>query len=59
MITYTLTPLAEGTRFEREFIYGSPTLLFAALNLISMRTHVESQSMQAVQNLKQLLEAPR
>jgi uncharacterized protein YndB with AHSA1/START domain len=59
VITYTLTPLGEGTRFEREFIYGSPNLLFAALNLISMRTHVESESTQAVQNLKQLLEAPR
>jgi uncharacterized protein YndB with AHSA1/START domain len=57
VITYTLTPVAEGTRFEREFIYGSPNLLFAALNRISVRTQVEAESTQAVQNLKRLLEA--
>ncbi len=57
VITYALTPVAEGTRFEREFIYDSPNLLFAALNRISIRTQVEAESTQATQNLKRLLEA--
>ena len=57
VITYTLTAVAEGTRFERKFIYGSPNLLFAVLNRISLRAHVESESTQAVQNLKRVLEA--
>jgi uncharacterized protein YndB with AHSA1/START domain len=58
VIAYTLTAVAEGTRFEREFVYDSPNLLFAVLNRLSMRTQVESESAQAVQNLKRLLEAP-
>jgi uncharacterized protein YndB with AHSA1/START domain len=59
LITYTLTPVAEGTRFEREFVYDSPNLLFAVLNRISLRSHVEAESTQAVQNLKRLLEVPQ
>jgi len=58
LITYTLAAVAEGTRFEREFVYDSPNLLFAVLNRISLRTQVELESAQAVQNLKRLLEAP-
>ncbi len=59
VITYTLTPVAEGTRFDREFIYPSPNLLFAALNRISIRSKVEAEWKQAVENLKRLLEASR
>jgi len=59
VITYTLAPGAEGTRFEREFVYDAPNLLFAALNRISIRAQVEAESTQAVQNLKRLLEATR
>ena len=60
VITYTLTPVTEGTRFEREFAYPSRTLFFAALNRISIRSRVEEESAQALQNLKRVLEgAPR
>jgi uncharacterized protein YndB with AHSA1/START domain len=57
VITYTLTPVAEGTRFEREFIYPSPTLFFAALNRMSIRAKVEAESAQALENLKRVLES--
>lgn len=59
VITYALTPVAEGTRFERELVYGSPNLLFAVLNWISVRARVEAESAQAVQNLKRRLEEAR
>ena len=59
VVTYALSPVAEGTRFERELIYDSPNLLFAVLNRISIRAQVEAESMQAVQNLKRRLEATR
>lgn len=59
LIIYTLKPVAEGTRFEREFIYPSPNLLFAALNRISIRSKVEAESTQALGNLKRVLEAGR
>jgi hypothetical protein len=59
VITYMLTPVTEGTRFEREFIYPSPNLLLSALNRISIRAKVEAESAQALQNLKRLLESAR
>jgi uncharacterized protein YndB with AHSA1/START domain len=57
VITYTLTALPAGTRFERDFVYPSPNLLFAGLNRISIRSKVEAESTQALQNLKRVLEA--
>jgi uncharacterized protein YndB with AHSA1/START domain len=57
VITYTLSPVAEGTRFDREFVYDSPNLVFAALNRVSLRAQVEAESALAVANLKQRLEA--
>jgi uncharacterized protein YndB with AHSA1/START domain len=59
VITYALTRVAEGTRFDRELVYGSPNLLFAVLNRVSVRARVEAESTQAVQNLKRLLEEAR
>jgi len=58
VITYSLAPVAGGTRFVREFIYPSPTLLFAILNWISIKSRVEEESDQAVHNLKHVLESP-
>ena len=57
LIRYSLTPVDEGTRFERELIYPSPNLLFAMLNRISIRSRVEQESDQAVRNLKRVLES--
>ena len=56
VITYILTSVAQGTRFEREFVYDSPNLVFAALNRMSLRAQVQAESAQAVANLKQRLE---
>ena len=57
VITYSLTPVAEGTRFERTFVYPSPNLLFAIINRISIRSKVEQESDRAVRNLKRVLES--
>jgi uncharacterized protein YndB with AHSA1/START domain len=56
-ITYTLTPSGAGTRFDREFVYASPSLLFAVLNRVSVRAEVERESAEAVQRLKRILES--
>jgi uncharacterized protein YndB with AHSA1/START domain len=58
VITYSLTAVAEGTRFERQLIYPSPNLLFAMLNRVSIRSRIEQESDQAVRNLKRVLENP-
>jgi len=56
-ITYTLTPSGTGTRFDRELVYASPSILFAVLNRASVRAKVERESATAVQRLKEILEA--
>jgi uncharacterized protein YndB with AHSA1/START domain len=52
----SLTPSAERTRFEREFRYRSPTLLFALINRLTLRDQVQAESSEAVRRLKALLE---
>jgi uncharacterized protein YndB with AHSA1/START domain len=56
-ITYTLTPSGAGTRFDREFVYASPSLFFVVLNRVRVRAEVERESAEAVRRLKQILEA--
>jgi uncharacterized protein YndB with AHSA1/START domain len=56
-VTYSLTSTAGGTRFEREFKYGAPSLWFAILNRLILRARVQSESDTAVLRLKSLLEA--
>jgi uncharacterized protein YndB with AHSA1/START domain len=56
VITYSLTPIPEGTRFERAFVYPSRNLLFAIINRISIRSQVEQESDRAVRNLKRAVE---
>ncbi|UDM53430.1 SRPBCC family protein [Cupriavidus sp. MP-37] len=53
----SLTPSAERTRFEREFRYRSPTLLFALINRLTLRDQLQAESTEAVRRLKSLLEA--
>jgi uncharacterized protein YndB with AHSA1/START domain len=57
VITYSLTPVSKGTRFERNFVYPSPNLLFAIINRISIRPQVEQEFDRAVRNLKRAVEA--
>ena len=56
-ITYTLSSLPTGTRFERELVYGAPSLLFALLNRFSLRAQITAESETALRRLKQVLEA--
>jgi hypothetical protein len=56
-VTYTLASAGAGTRFDRELVYASPNLLFAALNRLGIRAKIESESAEAVRRLKQVLEA--
>ncbi|MGO4305804.1 MULTISPECIES: SRPBCC family protein [unclassified Cupriavidus] len=55
-VVYTLTPDGQGTRFEREFTYRAPTLLFSLLNWVALRQRVDSESAEAVRRLKARLE---
>ena len=57
-VTYSLRPVAKGTRFERELIYPARNLLFATLSRISINSRVEDESDRAVHNLKRVLETP-
>jgi uncharacterized protein YndB with AHSA1/START domain len=56
-VTYTLLRAGAATRFDREFVYASPTLLFAVLNRLGIRKKVEGESAEAVRRLKAILEA--
>ncbi|MEM5437667.1 SRPBCC family protein [Paraburkholderia diazotrophica] len=68
MVNYTMTPDtngtngtngangANGTRFERTFIYRSPTLWFALLNAVLLREKIQAESDEAVERLKKTLE---
>ncbi|MPW16531.1 SRPBCC family protein [Paraburkholderia sp. CNPSo 3157] len=61
-VRYTLTPDvngtngANGTRFERTFIYRSPTLWFALLDAVLLRAKIQAESDEAVERLKNVLE---
>jgi hypothetical protein len=56
-VTYILETAGAGTRFDRELVYGSPTLLFAVLNRLGIWAKVERESTEAVRRLKAVLEA--
>jgi uncharacterized protein YndB with AHSA1/START domain len=56
-VTYNLESTGAGTRFDRELVYASPTLLFAVLNRLGIRAKVERESAEAVRRLKAVLEA--
>ncbi|MFM0139831.1 SRPBCC family protein [Caballeronia grimmiae] len=55
-VTYMLTPEANGTRFVRGFTYGVPSLWFALVNSMLRRDTIQSESDEAVNRLKRLLE---
>jgi uncharacterized protein YndB with AHSA1/START domain len=60
-VSYSLAPATTGTgtgtHFVREFEYRTPSLLFALLNRISLRSRIEAESAQAVRQLKERLES--
>ncbi len=55
-VSYRLTQLEGGTRFEREFDYARPNLLFALADMFSVRAKVTAESAEALRRLKALLE---
>lgn len=55
-VTYTLTPSGTGTRFEREFTYQAPTLLFSIINWATLRKQIDAESTAALQQLKARLD---
>jgi uncharacterized protein YndB with AHSA1/START domain len=57
VVSYTLTPAGQGTRFDRTFDYSSPNLLFWFLNRLSIKEKVEAESAEAVRHLRANLES--
>jgi uncharacterized protein YndB with AHSA1/START domain len=55
-ITYSLTPDAGGTIFERDFVYTMPNALLALLDRLVLRRRVEAESAEALRRLKNVLE---
>jgi uncharacterized protein YndB with AHSA1/START domain len=55
-ITYTLTPQANGTGFERDMRYRMPNLLAAMLDPLLTRGKIAEESSVAVRQLQQALE---
>jgi uncharacterized protein YndB with AHSA1/START domain len=56
-IVYTLTPIANGTRFERDIHYRGSNLLFGLVNATKIRAVMESDSARAVANVKRDVES--
>jgi len=55
-IVYTLSPIVNGTHFQRELTYRGPNLLFALVNALQLRKIMERDSAEAVRRLKQTVE---
>ena len=56
-ITYTLTPHPAGTNFDRELVYTMPNALLAVLDWLIIRSRMKTDSVEALQRLKRLLES--
>lgn len=55
-VRYRLTQVSGGTRFEREFEYVRPNLLFLLADWLSLRAKVTAESAEALRRLKGVLE---
>ena len=55
-VSYRLTQVNGGTRFEREFEYARPNLLFLLSDWVSLRGKVSAESAEALRRLKAVLE---
>lgn len=56
-VRYKLTPEGTGTRFERDFIYRTPNLLFLVLDPIFIGPRVRAESAQGALQLTQAFDA--
>ena len=57
-ITYTLSPVADGTAFRREFVYTMPNWFADLLDRLFVRRRIETESAEAVARLSRALEQP-
>jgi uncharacterized protein YndB with AHSA1/START domain len=55
IVSYTLSTRADGTFFEREFVYTTPNLLLSLLDRLILRRRIQAESWQAVRQLKHVL----
>jgi uncharacterized protein YndB with AHSA1/START domain len=55
-ITYTVTPHADGTTFERELVYTVANPLLRLLDRLVLRRRIEAESAEALRRLKDQLE---
>jgi uncharacterized protein YndB with AHSA1/START domain len=55
-ITYTATPHAGGTSFEREFVYTISNPLMRLLDRLVLRRRIEKESAEVLLRLKAILE---
>ncbi|VVE17284.1 polyketide cyclase [Pandoraea capi] len=56
-VRYKITPDGTGTRFERDFIYRTPNLLFLILDPIFIGPRMRAESAQGAKQLEQIFEA--
>ena len=56
-IAYSLTSYNEGTTFERELVYTTPNALFALFDWLILRRCMRTDSAEALQRSKRLLES--
>jgi uncharacterized protein YndB with AHSA1/START domain len=56
-ISYTLTAEGRTTKFEREFVYLAPNLLFVILDGLFVRDRIDDESAEALKRLKAVLES--
>jgi uncharacterized protein YndB with AHSA1/START domain len=56
-IGYVLTPRVDGTVFERELDYAMPNAFLALLDRVILHRRVQTESVQAVSQLKSVLES--
>jgi uncharacterized protein YndB with AHSA1/START domain len=56
-ITYTLTRDPAGTNFERELVYTMPNTLLVLLDWLIIRSRMKTDSVEALQRLKRVLES--
>ena len=55
-VRYTLTPDGAGTRFERDFMYRTPNLLFLILDPLFIGPRMRDESAQGAKQLEQVFE---
>ncbi|MBV8125362.1 MAG: SRPBCC family protein [Paucibacter sp.] len=56
MVSYRLTQVNGGTKFEREFEYARPNLLFLLSDMLGIRARITAESAEALRRLKAVLE---